>query len=280
VTAQFNLHGPDNTIVISHDRTFFGGPQVRSELVLGGYAIYVSVVRPIQLTIDGVDTEKEFLAIIPPHVRHSIKCGDGVRSILVEAESVSPDLMSDERFHAGGEDARAWAHRIEAGFQRWHAGASSAETLSLDLFFFGERLPALHLDERIVHAVERIRNEPDAPASRTGVIAKDVALSPSRLRHLFGEQISIPIRRFRAWKRLRRSIHIALREPNLLKLAMAAGYSDASHMCHSMRHYFGEQPSFVCATWRRANVRQSWTSERDSLVDRSWGRTLDFAGRE
>src|SRR2546430_1470506 len=83
--------------------------------------------------------------------------------------------------------------------------------------------PPRRLDDRIRRAVDLIRDLPSARVSRTPSIAREVVLSPSRLRHLFGEQVGVPIRRYRAWKRLRNSIQIASQEPNLLTLAMAAG---------------------------------------------------------
>jgi AraC-like DNA-binding protein len=268
MTSQFNLRGPEGAIIMSADRMVYGGPQVQSELAMGGYVIYVSALRPISLTVGNTRIDKPYLAIVPPYVRHSIACGEGVRAILIEAESVAPELLQDDRFQTANERAREWANRIESGFQRWQSATSALETATLDLFFFGERLPPRRLDQRISHAVAEIAAAPVGAGSRTTAIAKDVGLSPSRLRHLFGDQVGVPIRRYRAWKRLRNAIQIALQEPNLLKLAMAAGYADASHMCHSMKLFFGEQPSNVCGQWRRKIVARSSTSERDSTVQR------------
>jgi AraC-like DNA-binding protein len=199
---------------------------------------------------------------VPPFTRHRVHSGARVRVILAETESVSPELLNEERFKPGAATARDWACRIEEAFQRWESAPATAEIPSLDMFFLGERLPPRRLDDRIRRAVDVIRDAPSSRSSRTPTIAKEVSLSPSRLRHLFGEQVEVPIRRYRAWKRLRNSIQIASQEPNLLTLAMAAGYADASHMCNSMKLYFGEQPSFIRAHWRKATVVQTNMSER------------------
>lgn len=240
-------------IVMSRERMAFVGPQVQSELILGGYVIYASTGQPLRLMIDDVESEKSFLAIVPPYTKHSLTAAhEHVRSILIEAETVSPDLLRDPRFVSGGSEARSLATRIEKSFQSWKpTGAYNQETDAFDLFWFGERLPPRELEKRVSLVANRIRVAPDAAENDTSAIAKSVALSPSRLRHLFCEQVGVPIRRFRAWKRLRNVIRIAFEEPNILKVAMAAGYADATHLCHSVRLYFGEQPTFVCAHWRR-----------------------------
>lgn len=240
-------------IVMSRERMASFGPQVSSELILGGYVIYSSVQQPFRLMIDNVVYEKTFVAVVPPYVKHSLRSShEHVRSTLIEAETVAPSLLQDQCFVNGGPEARGLAQRIEKGFQRWQPmGAYNYDNDAFDLFWFGETLPRRELDKRVAIAVERIRTAPDAPDNETSALAKSVALSPSRLRHLFCEQVGVPIRRYRAWKRLRNVIRIAFDEPNILKVAMAAGYADAAHLCHSVRLYFGEQPTFVCARWRR-----------------------------
>ncbi len=263
MTAQFSLHGPKTTIIMSPDRLVYSGPPARGEITLGGYAIYVCTGRPIGVTIGKTTTETLSFAIVPPFTRHTVHSGARVRIILAETESVSPELLKDERFQGGTDSSRAWASQIEDAFKRWESAPATAEIPSIDMFFLGERLPPRRLDDRIRRAVDVIRDAPSSRSSRTPTIAKEVSLSPSRLRHLFGEQVDVPIRRYRAWKRLRNSIQIASQEPNLLTLAMAAGYADASHMCNSMKLYLGEQPSFIRAHWRKATVVQTNLIERD-----------------
>jgi AraC-like DNA-binding protein len=258
-------YGPENRIMMSCDRMAFGGPQVQLEQFLGGYVMYISVARPFLLTIDNVWSERRFVAVVPPYTKHRVAGPRSLRSILVEAETVPPSLLQDERVRLGGKRAAAWAARIEEGFQRWQAGAYDPDRDSFDLFFFGERLPYRNLDKRVALAVDHIRSSTDGWQTTTSAIAKDVTLSPSRLRHLFCEQVGVPIRSFRAWKRFRNAIQIALQESNILKLAMAAGYADATHFCHSMKLYCGEQPTWVCAHWRTATFVHADKSEHEPL---------------
>ena len=264
--SHFDQFGPENMIVMSRDRMAFGGPQVTSELVLGGYVIYVSMDEPFFLTIDRTCSRRAFLAIVPPYAKHSVTGPRNLRSILIEAETVSPDFLRDRRFVRGGCEARSWAMKIEDSFQRWQTSANDEDTGSFDLFFFRERLPYRKLDKRMAIAAGRVRTAPDGRDSTTFALAKDAALSPSRFRHMFSDQIGVPIRSFRAWKRLRNAIQISHQNSNILQLAMAAGYADATHLCHAVRLYFGEQPSFVCSHWRRATFIHADTQEYDAFI--------------
>ncbi len=176
--------------------------------------------------------------------------------------------------------------QIVNSFQCWQTSANSEETSSFDLFFFGERLPYRKLDRRIAVAAHRIRTTTEGHESKTSAIARDVALSPSRLRHMFSEQVGAPMRSFRYWKRLRNAIQIALQKSNILELAMAAGYADSTHLCHAVKLYFGVQPSFVCSHWRRATFIRADTREYDAFiwpVQHDWDRELstdaDFSDR-
>ena len=256
-------HDDEYMIMLSGDRMAFGGPQVPSNLLLGGYVIYSCVDGPFELTIEGVCTTRRFAAIVPPYTKHSVVGPASLRSILVEAETVAPEIVDDERFN--GESARDLAQRIDTGFIRWKEGKFNSQRDSFDLFFFGERLQRRQLDARVVHVLNCISNTKDGSPSEIGAMASDVALSPSRLRHLFCEQVGVSIRSYRAWKRLRNAICLALEESNLLQLAMAAGYADSTHLCHSVKLYFGEQPTFVWTHWRNANFLQIDTSEFAAL---------------
>jgi len=252
-------------IMLSGDRMAFGGPQVPSGLKLGGYTVYSCVDGAFDLTVDGVRSTHQFTAIVPPFSRHSISGPASLRSILVEAETVAPDFAGQASFRDGGSASLAMARRIELGFSHWQDGKFDSQTDSFDLLFFGERLPHRQLDPRVVRVLQAINTARDRQPCEIDAMARDVALSLSRLRHLFCEQVGISIRSYRAWKRLRNAICLALEESNLLQLAMAAGYADSTHLCHSVKLYFGEQPTFVWTHWRNAKFVQVKTCEFAAL---------------
>ena len=77
-------------------------------------------------------------------------------------------------------------------------------------------------------------------------IAKHVGLSESRLRHLFSEQIGIPITSYVLWMRIK----VALREmlkpgETLSNAAHQANFSDHAHFTRTFKRMFGVSPSLL-----------------------------------
>lgn len=103
------------------------------------------------------------------------------------------------------------------------------------------------LDPRIEQVVGIIRGEPDRSHS-VERLAETVHVSPSRLTHLFREQVRVPIRRFTVWSRTRQVIHLAVDGATLTEAAHSAGYSDAAHMSNTFRQMFGFAPSVLFTT--------------------------------
>ena len=129
-------------------------------------------------------------------------------------------------FAAGGNADMAWSSsQIALGL-----GSSAARPV--------ER------DPRIEQVVDIIRSEPSR-SHAVEPLAAAVHISPSRLIHLFREQVGIPIRRFTVWSRLRQVVHLAVSGATLTEAAHAAGFSDAAHMSNTFRQMFGFAPSVL-----------------------------------
>lgn len=75
--------------------------------------------------------------------------------------------------------------------------------------------------------------------------ARLAAVSPSRLTHLFSEEIGIPFRRYVLWLRLRRAAEAASSAATLTDAAMVAGFADLPHLSRVCRSMFGVNPSVV-----------------------------------
>lgn len=97
------------------------------------------------------------------------------------------------------------------------------------------------VDPRILGAIELIRARLDSRVTLTG-IARDLNISPSRLRHLFVDEVGLPFRTYVLWERLRRVIQGLGRE-TLTHAALAAGFADAAHMTRTFRRMIGVPPS-------------------------------------
>ncbi|MFJ5489383.1 helix-turn-helix domain-containing protein, partial [Hansschlegelia beijingensis] len=86
-----------------------------------------------------------------------------------------------------------------------------------------------------------------AAASEEGVSVPELArlcgLSASRLQHLFASEVGVPIRRYRAWSRMRGAIAEIVAGASFTQAAHAAGFADQAHFAHDFRRTFGAAAS-------------------------------------
>lgn len=99
------------------------------------------------------------------------------------------------------------------------------------------------LDERVHRVTQAIRDSLQDETYAIDELADGVFLSPSRLMHLFREQIGIPIRRYVLWKRVMAAIHHILGGANLTQAALESGFADSAHMSRTFKEMFGVPPS-------------------------------------
>jgi AraC family transcriptional regulator len=105
----------------------------------------------------------------------------------------------------------------------------------------GTAAPRLTTDPRVLGALELIRARIDRRVTLSDV-ARDLHVSPSRLRHLFVAEVGLPFRTYVLWQRLQRVIQ-GLGTENLTHVALAAGFADAAHMTRTFRRMVGMAPS-------------------------------------
>lgn len=118
------------------------------------------------------------------------------------------------------------------------AGAVCSELVSC----FAEELPRPSMDRRVRQAIERIEEQLDDPPSLE-VLANEVGISSSRLRHMFKGQVGLPMSRYVLWMRLRAALLEALDGASMTRSAQAAGFSDAAHFTRTCRQMFGLPPT-------------------------------------
>ncbi|MBK9490590.1 MAG: helix-turn-helix transcriptional regulator [Haliscomenobacter sp.] len=101
-------------------------------------------------------------------------------------------------------------------------------------------------DERIVACKRLINQKIHQPKIKLADLAQEVCLSPSRLSHLFREQMGMPIRSFIIWERMKIAIHDLLQNDlNLTEAAYSAGFYDVAHFTKNFKELFGVTPSVV-----------------------------------
>jgi AraC-like DNA-binding protein len=107
---------------------------------------------------------------------------------------------------------------------------------------FGRSRAWRTLDARIARAVAVLQDGAGEEQSATAAAAT-AGLSPSRFQHLFTEEVGVPFRRYRGWKRLRAAIREAAQGASLTAAAHAAGFADQAHFSRAFRTAFGAPPS-------------------------------------
>ena len=101
---------------------------------------------------------------------------------------------------------------------------------------------AADLHPAIRHAVEIIHTEHHYAIS-ADELASRVALSTSRLLHLFRDQMGTPLRPHLRWLRLTDALQRVVEGESVTEAAVAAGFFDGAHLTHSAQNYFGLSPS-------------------------------------
>lgn len=105
--------------------------------------------------------------------------------------------------------------------------------LGLDI---SENLPR---DERIIEALEYIRSLGEIPDDITAQICKRVCLSPSRLSHLFSENVGISLHRYLAMDKMRKGYIHFQKYGSITEASMRAGFDSPSHFAATCKRMFG-----------------------------------------
>jgi len=98
------------------------------------------------------------------------------------------------------------------------------------------------IDSRVREVLKILKQDFLAPP-KAAELARRVGLSSGRLIHLFSEQMSLPLRRYVLWLRLRDVVLSLAMGHTLTEAAHRAGFADSAHMTRTFRGMFGMPPS-------------------------------------
>jgi AraC family transcriptional regulator len=99
-------------------------------------------------------------------------------------------------------------------------------------------------DPRIMSAIVYINQHLDR-AITLDEVASYACLSPSRFRHVFGEQIGMGLRPYILWRRFLLVWDLLMKGGSLSEAAHAAGFADAAHLSRTSVKAFGFAPSGI-----------------------------------
>jgi AraC-like DNA-binding protein len=96
------------------------------------------------------------------------------------------------------------------------------------------------LDPRLAKSLDRLMSATHAPP--LAELARDVGLSPSRLRHLAYTELGLPLSKYVLWRKLGLASRALARGESLAQAAAAGGFADQAHFTKSMRALVGLTP--------------------------------------
>jgi AraC family transcriptional regulator len=102
------------------------------------------------------------------------------------------------------------------------------------------------IDPRVIKMTDLIKQ---GIASESDFLIQQMAeklyLSPSRLRHLFQQQIGLSMQRYILWQRLLNALQSIASGDSLTQAAHRAGFADSAHLTRTYRMMFGHTPSEI-----------------------------------
>jgi AraC-like DNA-binding protein len=251
---------------IAPGRVFYGGllgaPTLRR---LGSWTLYFSRNATLRLSFDtagDVRWNEGRLAVVPPYRSHRLaSAARCVCDILVEPETIDVKrleaplravLQSEGMLDTGQPILAGLLERLCEAHDRLASQLDPlpADDAAFDALVFGTTLPKPALDPRIIAALETLKAD-DALDASAQELADRARLSFHRFLHLFSDEVRVPLRTFRSWKRARVWLKHVTEESNLTEVAHRIGYPDAAHFSRSVRQVFGLQPKDMIAGCRR-----------------------------
>lgn len=104
--------------------------------------------------------------------------------------------------------------------------------------------PTAPQDPRIVQVLALLREDPDHSLD---TLAAAIGVSPSRLSHLFTEQMSLSLRSYASWRRISVAMWMLMNDERLsmTEIAHRLGFADSSHFTRAFYQFTGHRPTQV-----------------------------------
>ncbi|MBF6439587.1 helix-turn-helix transcriptional regulator [Nocardia cyriacigeorgica] len=200
-------------------------------------AVQVLLVTAGEVHLTDADghTATAGLAIIPPGVRH-------------EVHAVSATTGFVAFLDPAGITGRAALTRLRGlppdAVTSWITAATPHTTATAPLPTSGPQPPIRSTHPVVAEALHRAADATGGPPS-LGELAALVAISPSRLSHLFTEHVGLPYAAWRRWTRLQLAVGTIRAGGTLTEAAHAAGFADSAHLTNTCRDLLGITPTQV-----------------------------------
>lgn len=178
------------------------------------------------------------------HARSAVIAANTLHILHAPDTRVGVVLLDPVMSATGHPQAEPVAHHRDAA--HWIQTLNQGATITADdALWRPQTTESTALDPRVLAAAEQVdaRLFENQPVS---AVAKSVALSESRLQHLFASQTGLRLRQYRLWMRvLKTAGDAAFGHHSMTDAAHANGFSSSAHFSSSFRKSFGLAPSEI-----------------------------------
>ena len=189
-----------------------------------------------QVSGDSFDADAVFIASDVVHTAYA-ETGDMLVFLFDTAGSIAEEAQ--KQYLCGRPYFCGDKETVEKLREIWKnnppAQADSLITQLLGLDTVGNTLR----DERISQVLEYLRSLDEVPEDITAQLCAKVCLSPSRLSHLFKENVGISLHRYLAMDKMRKGYIHFQKYGNITEASMRAGFDSPSHFAATCKRMFG-----------------------------------------
>lgn len=260
---MLSLYVPDGSGLLPTKRDGLGflmpagalylGPNLNTAVhSLHSYKIYIATHGEFDLHLAGGRRFSSCKAVvIAPDLEHRI-VSHGIRLATFYLIPETAEGRRVSRFFPGREVFTPPPQALAAVMSDLHKyvehGCQPEEAAAVSHYLFRNLTPPgeddLPLDPRVKRALEFLDRSARARVTLSE-ISSELALSNSRLEHLFKQEVGIPIRRYVAWARIREALTLMTSNRSLTYVAHETGFSDLAHLSRTFRRMIGVPPSSV-----------------------------------
>lgn len=217
----------------------------------GALQLTLGVERPLRMGGDTVDTLQGRAILVAADQPHWFESDGWAAALWLEPQS-RPGRALAQRYLADatmavlpeGSAADLWTPLLTLASAPASLASASALRERIVAAWIGDagRAPPLHPAlQRATRAIAGL----DEVRVSAAELAETVGISESRLLHLFGEQLGIPLRRFVLWCRVRRAILALAEGANATQAAHVAGFHDSAHLTRTFKSLLAVPPREV-----------------------------------
>lgn len=198
--------------------------------------------------------------LVPPHLEHAL-CAEGAfAAVFIDPLrfNISPRATAVVKPLALGKQSKVQLREVtEISWAAAGGGVGEGEVhAAVEGLVASLNLPKRERQKTSVVDTQWLLHHGNEVAPSLGGLASRVGLSGSRLRHLFVEEVGVPLRKYRLWARLLRTLSAAAQIPQLnndsssgsraltalCRLAQEQGFSDQAHMTRTFSRVLGRTP--------------------------------------